>query len=227
MKILAERVFPVKTGLFFFVAGLVSLFLPHISGWSEIVFPEIAIISLLSHLLWKVLFVFFLGFSIINFLVVFFLQASSKEKIISFGLPILLATLFISIYPDFSGRENLGVDQRVSFFVVGGQTRILWAGGIETIKNDALSLLTEETDDEGFVIPETWPNSLKRLGAYAVRIDVETQTVLIYIPQADLFDADQFGYLITYQNEPTPGILRSGGYRFWKLNEDIYFFQTW
>jgi len=227
MKILAKKVFPVKTGLFFFVVGFVSLFFPHISGWSEIVFPEIAQVSQLAYLFWKILFVFFLGFSILNFLAVFFLQASLKEKTISFGLPILLATLFVSIYPDFSAREYLGIDQRVSFFVVGGRTRILWAGGIETIKNDALSLLTEQTDDEGFVIPETWSNSLKKLGAYAIKIDNESRSVLIYVPKADLFDSDQFIYLITYDNEPALGVLGSGSYRFWKIDEGVYFFQTW
>lgn len=227
MKSLAEQLFSVKTGLVILLAGFASLFLPHLSGWNDIVFPYFSYIWLFPYLLWKILFALCLGLSVINFFSLFFLTKSTKEKILAFCFPIALAILFLSIYPNFSTEKYLGVNQRVSFFAVGGQTRILWAGGTETVKNDALLLLNEQPDDEGFVGSEAWADSLNKLGANAIKIDRKTQSVIVYIPKANTFDSDQFVYLITHSEKPTPSVLECDGYRFWKFDDGVYFFQTW
>lgn len=227
MKSFAEQIFSVKTGLFILLAGFASLFFPHISGWNDIVFPYFSDIWFFPYLLWEILFALCFGLSVINFFVLLFLTASTKEKISAFCFPIALTILFLSIYPNFSTEKYLGAEQRVSFFAVGGQTRIFWAGGAETVKNDALLLLNEQPDDEGFVSSVTWANSLKKLGAYAIKVDRKTQSVIVYIPKANTFDPDQFVYLITHNEKPTPSVLKRDGYRFWKFDDGVYFFQTW
>ncbi len=227
MKSFAEQIFSVKTGFFILLAGFASLFFPHISGWNEIVFPYFSDIWLFPYLLWEILFALCLGLSVINFFSLLFLTKSAKEKILAFCFPVALTILFLSIYPNFSTERYLGVKQRVSFFAVGGQTRILWAGGTETVKSDALLLLNEKTDEEGFVSSETWADSLKKLGAYAIKIDRKTQSVIIYISRANSFDPDQFVYLITHNEKPTPSVLERDSYRFWEFDDGVYFFQTW
>ena len=227
MKIFTKKLFSTKIGLIIFFAGVANLFFPHISGWSDIVFPQFALIWLLPYLLWKLSFASCLGLSVINFIVLLFLKVSTKEKLSTLSFPIVLTILFLSIYPNFATEKYLGAGRRVSFFALGGKTRVYWAGGIENIRNNALSLLTEQPDDEGFVSSESWSNSLKKLGAYAIRIDNQTQSVLIYIPKANYFDSDQFVYFITYDKNPATSVLQRDGYRFWKLGEGVYFFETW
>ena len=227
MKTFSGQIFSVKTGLFFLIAGIASLFFPHISGWNEIVFPYFSEIWFFPYLLWEILFALFLGLTIINFIALFFLKTSTKYIILAFCFPVILIILFLRVYPNFSTGKYLGVDQRVSFFAVGGQTRILRAGGAERVRNDALLLLDEKTDDEGFVSSASWSSSIKALRAYAIRIDKTTQSVIIYIPRANTFDPDQFVYLITDNKKPTPSVLQTDGYRYWELDEGVYFFQTW
>lgn len=227
MKTIAEKIFSERTGFFIFCAGTASLFFPHISGWTDIVFPQFSIVWIIPYFLWKFFFIFFLCLSVINLIALFFLKAPKKTNILSITFSVILIILFLNIYPGWATNDYLGVDQRVSSFAVGGQTRILWAGGIENIRNDALSLLSKKTDDEGFVGPELWPSSFKKIGANAIRIDSETHSVIVYIPKAKIFDSDQFVYLITNNENPVFSVLKRDNYRFWKLDEGIYFFQIW
>ena len=227
MKAFAEKVFSVKTGVFVFFSGTATLFFPHISGWTDIVFPQIAIFWIIPYFLWKFSFTFFFGLSVINLIALLFLKASIKTNILSAAFSAIMIISFLSIYPSWATDNYLGVDQRVSFFAVGGQTRILWAGGMENIRNDATSLLSEKTDDEGYVDPESWSSSLKKLGAYAIEVDRETHSVIIYIPKAEIFDSDQFIYLITDDESPAFSVLKRDNYRYWELDKGIYFFQTW
>lgn len=227
MKSFSERIFSSKKGVGIFLAGVISLLFPHISGWSDIVFPQFALIWFFPYLLWKISFASFLGLSFINFVMQFFLKRAVPEKLLTFGFLITLLILFLSIYPNFLTEEYLGVDQRVTFFAVGGQARIYMAGGMEHVRNNALGLLSEKTDDEGFVASGSWSDPLRKLGAYAIRIDKPTQSVIIYIPRADLFDPDQFVYLITSGQEPSISVLQNDSFRYWKLGDGVYFFQTW
>ncbi len=228
MKTLAKKRFSSTFGLKVFLAGVVSLFFPHFSGWNEIVFPQFALIGLISYLLWIVLFAISFGSSLLNAIALFFTSAPQKTKVISACLSVGLLVLFLSIYPNIMTEQHLGVDQRISFFAVGGQTRILWAGGSEAVKNDALILLKQHSGDEGSVSSDTWPSSFKRLGAVDVRIDNKTQSVIIHIPEALMSEPDQFGYLITNEKEVSPNALKHGDHnRLWKLADEIYFFETW
>jgi hypothetical protein len=157
----------------------------------------------------------------------FFVNSLSKNKLISTFFSLGLIALSLSIFPDIAAGDYPGINQRVSSFVIGGQTRILWAGGLETVKGDALALLNQHPND-GSVGFDSWPSSLKTLGAVRVEIDNKTQSVIIYIEQAHIFDPDQFGYVKTIEKEVNPRILsREENNRLWKLGDGIYFFETW
>jgi hypothetical protein len=227
MRAIAKRFSKPQIGFIVFVAGVASLFLPHFSGWLDVVFPAIAQYMLLPYLFWGIFFSVAFFLLLLHLLSLFFLKSSGRAKIIATSLLAGLIVLFLGIYPNFSTEKYLGSKQRVSFFAVGGQTRIAWAGGSEIIKNDALALLSQQTDEKGYVSRELWADSLKRLGVYWIRMDRETESVIVYIPRTELFDAAQFGYLINNGETPEPEALKSRGYRLWKLDEGLYFFQLW
>lgn len=227
MKTFVKKTSSVKFGLLAFVAGFVSLFLPHFSGWNEIVFPELAWVGVFPYIFWVIFFAISLGLSLVYILLSFLFHDSARNKVTFIFFSVGLIALFLGIHPDFFSGRFPGVNQRVNSFALGGQTKILWAGGIETIRNDALLLLNVDSDDEGWISSELWPNSLRRLDTDGIKIDKETQSILIYIEKAHLFDPDKFVYVITYNLDPTSYIKKENDYRFWQLGEGVYFFQTW
>lgn len=212
-------------GVIVFLTGLASLFLPHLSGWMDIVFPSIAYEFLILFFFWEILFVGSLILLLLFVLVSFKQKASRNKKFLFTSCAVGLMLLFWAIYPDFATAEFLGTKQRFSFFEIGGQTRLLWAGGAKTVRTDALLLLSQETDKDGFVRQDQWAASLRKLGVYWIQVERETQSVIIFIPRTAFFDAAQFGYLISAKPEPDPGALHADWYRVWKRAEGIYFFQ--
>ena len=225
MKINTEKILKPQNGVAILFAGIISLFIPHFSGWVDIVFPSIGIEILLPYILWKSFFVTALILLFLCVFASFAKKASRNTKFLFTSLMAVLIFLFIGIYPNFATEKYLGSKQRASFFQVGGQTRIIWAGGAKIVRDDALLLLTQETDEKGFVSQDKWATSLKRLGVYWIRIDRETQSVIIYIPRTEFFDSAQFGYLIPEEKEPKPNALDSKWYRLWELDDGVYFFQ--
>ncbi|NUM46376.1 MAG: hypothetical protein HUU38_16865 [Anaerolineales bacterium] len=215
-------------GVLSFLIGLLSLFLPHLSGWSEIVYPSLAEHLLLPYFFWLPIFGLMLLLLLFHTYTTIKSPNSQKHKMTAGILSAGMIVLFFAVNPTiFFTGEVQNTQQRIAFFAVGAQTRLTRAGGMEVIKQDALELLHQETDNEGYVNDEIWTDALQKLGAMAIRTNPATESVIVYIPKAHIFDPDQFGYLIT-NRPPHPDILfAKNGYRLWELGEGVYFFEIW
>jgi hypothetical protein len=216
---------------FTFALGIVSLFLPHLSGWGEIVFPSIAYFFLILYYAWSLFLLFALTFLGLSFVLAFVKGWSRQQRKTSLILLVILLLAWQTVYPlwmTLLGDSGfLATTRRVDSFPLGGRTRLIWAGGANNVRNDALTLL-EVTSDEGRNIPSSeWPQTLRRLGITRISIDQETQTVIMYIPSAHFFDPDTFGYIACTCGVPDPEVLHADGYRSWQITEGLTFFEIW
>lgn len=239
---------------FVFISGVLSLFIPHMSGWADIVFPSIAHLTLFLYFMWSLFLVFAFTCLGLSLVIAFVVGWPKRNKIVSLALMVVLLLIYQLVYTpgDIAsdgaiplvaektlwGAESddvvpLAVKKRIGAFPVGGQTRVFWAGGVDKVREDALLLLKTLPDENGFIPPDEWPDTLNRLGAVAIETDEAMQTVIMYIPRADYFDPDVFGYLIRDGEVPDPEILctsrfvGASGYRMWKIDEGLFFFEAW
>lgn len=245
MKILKNRVI---LPAIFIVYGLFYFFEPVLSAWFEVVNPSIAkTIFLPIH--W-VTFIISMPIYLISFLAV----GEENISTISYVTDFLFLLFFICylIYYVVVIRKNWTIEQKklalfplfifpifwlallpigvtnierhINSFPIGGWSRMMFAGGPKTIKEDGIKLL--ESTKQEYPEDEELPPSIKKLG-YWVKVERDKQLLLVGIGR--MFNmADEFGFIIQKENGKTPiphYLEKSEFYRVWKIADGIYFFE--
>lgn len=232
MKTISEKlsvplkIFTPPNGLLIFLFGLLNLFAQHIYIWSLVVFPSASILIIVVAFS-GIFFFIALVLSFFNIMASFILRASGKVKTLSICFSVVLMIVFLNIDKTLvNSAYSLYPNNQTQLLVAGAQTRVIWAGGVNKVKNDALKLLSGEPDEDSRLSSELWGSSIKRLGASGVQVDKATQSVVVYLPISLIYDFDEFGYLITNQKTPNFSILEVEGthIRHWELGEGVYFF---
>jgi hypothetical protein len=137
---------------------------------------------------------------------------------------VILPLLCGVIYP----IGTIPTDGRISSYAIGGQMRVMWAGGASQVRNEALDFI--DTTTHSNPPSSEWPVSIRALGAVFVKVDKNSRTVNVCLPRVDVF-ANQFGFLIRDAGASIPDINRYvgkiDGYRLWKLADGIYLYEIW
>jgi hypothetical protein len=222
-----RKIFTLQIGYLFFALAIIYLFLPYIAGWIDVVFPSIAIFAVLLYFYAftniPIFYIVPLAYLLFLSIFAFIHKRSNKFKTISLSLIVMLIVISLIIYQPFKVDFLPGPDQFINSHPVGAYTKLIWVGGLERVKKDALSLFTAQTDAEGYVNPEVWPNSLKKLNADDIQVKRELQLVYIWLPPPHYFDHPGYCYLITNGESPNSEIFNSNNYFLWQLGEGVYF----
>lgn len=222
-KLYLPKLFTPRSGFWIFLAGLFTLFAPYLYLWSFVAIPSISIPMLILGAISFPAQKIFILLAMIHTLSAFILKASRKTKLISFFFSVvLIAGFFVSTGEKSNFRNGNPA------FLFGAQTRLIWAGGSEIVKADALALLTQQLDGDGYTTSELQSSSLKKMGVGIAKVDKEFQSVAIFIRAGNfMYDFDEWGYIFTYERAPNVDFLKieSGMViNYWKLADGVYFF---
>ncbi|MBL8091931.1 MAG: hypothetical protein JNJ43_16455 [Anaerolineales bacterium] len=230
MKIISERLllypklFTLKYSLTIFAIGLFFIFPMQLFIWSMIVSPLLnfilMMIIVILGLLWKFITFAILIMAALHSISSFIIKSPNKLISLCVSITLFISFLFVDPEPNFrTGHPAL---------LIGARTRLLWSGGAENVKKDALELLNQETDENGNIISDSWSSSINMLGATTIKVDKTSQIVAIFIHGNLHYDFDNFGYLFTFNDEPNIDFLKVEEMgviiHYWKLGEGVYFF---
>ena len=202
-----------------FCIGMGYLLFPYFDGWSEICCPRLSRIWLGAFLLWhRGWIIVFFALQLIYFCIAFVKKWSLKSK----SLIIILAIVYLLMWQVSYPTDTTGTDRRIGAFVLGGQTRLVLAGGSMLVHQEALDFIDTVTNLTPPV--SECPSSVKALGVSLVKIDKTTGTMVAYIHNRGTH-SDQFGYIFQDVSAADPQIVHN--HRIWKLAAGIYLFEIW
>lgn len=226
----------------FFACGLIYFFEPFLSSWFEIVNPSIAR-NIFLPIDWTLIIVIllplsFLPYNIATFLpdiffglmffiyVVYYLKVIRQTQTEIYKkiaiTPLIIFPLFFII---MSPVGHTFFERGINAYEIGGQSRLMLAGGSTVVRKEGLELLKSTTDTS--IEQSALPSSLKKLGYWAV---LEHENKLVIIGAGRLFNmADQFGFIIQEHSDPKPSPKYAENYdyfKLWELSDGIYLFEA-